>query len=178
MGGFSTVYSSHDGAAVRLEAAEQIGIDGLPYRTHRLVAAEGRMGAVILATCDDRLLLVQSHRLAAGRTMWELPRGMGERDETATETALRELAEETGMHGAEVKQLGTYITDTSLFPQPVAVVACTVASSAPRTSTDGEITAERWADAGELRELVRSGAIHDAHSLAAICLHLLEGASS
>lgn len=175
---FDTVYSSHDGASVRLEASEQRGADGTSYRTHRLVVAEGRTGAVILASCDGRLLLVQSHRIAAEKTMWELPRGMGERGESATETALRELAEETGLKGSDPSLLGSYITDSSLFPQPVAVIACTVDSTAPRTPTDGEIGAERWVEARDLRELVRSGAIHDAHSLAAICLHLLEEPSS
>ena len=42
-----------------------------------------------------------------GRLLWSLPKGHIERGETEVETAVREVAEETGIHGTVVGKLGT-----------------------------------------------------------------------
>ena len=42
----------------------------------------------------------------AGKTVWALPKGLIGRDESAVETALREVAEETGVEGRLVEKLG------------------------------------------------------------------------
>ncbi|MCK8477092.1 NUDIX hydrolase [Microbacterium aurugineum] len=169
-GEFSTVYSSTDGLSVRLEAAERRAADGASYRQHRLVLADGRRGAVIVAVDDDRLLLVLSARAAFGGDLWELPRGAGEADESATETALRELREETGWSGLEPRVLGTYITDSSIFPQEVAVIECRVDRDGTRTATDGEVIAQRWIPIADVPGAVQDGTICDAHTLAAIAM--------
>ncbi len=42
-----------------------------------------------------------------GRLLWSLPKGHVEPGESETETAVREVAEETGIHGRPVGKLGT-----------------------------------------------------------------------
>jgi 8-oxo-dGTP pyrophosphatase MutT (NUDIX family) len=42
-----------------------------------------------------------------GRLLWSLPKGHVEPGETEEDTAMREVAEETGIHGAVVGKLGT-----------------------------------------------------------------------
>jgi 8-oxo-dGTP pyrophosphatase MutT (NUDIX family) len=42
-----------------------------------------------------------------GRLLWSLPKGHVEEGETETETAVREVAEETGIHGSVLGKLGT-----------------------------------------------------------------------
>ncbi|MDO5613244.1 MAG: NUDIX hydrolase [Paracoccus sp. (in: a-proteobacteria)] len=64
-------------------------------------APTGRfVGAKLLLTCGDSILVMQRDDLPglpwAG--MWDLPGGGAEPGETPPECALRELAEETGLH--------------------------------------------------------------------------------
>ncbi|MGW8484251.1 NUDIX hydrolase [Microbacterium sp. NPDC055903] len=165
-GPFHVVYRSEGPLDVRLEAAEADA-----YRHHRLIVADGRVGSVILATRDGAVLLVRSDRPAAGMTLWELPRGAGDaEDGDGIDTAMRELTEETGLIGRRPRVLGRYITDSSVYPQPVDVVMCEAETADPVRETDGEIDAQRWVPAGEIAVLVRDGVIMDAHSLAAIAL--------
>ncbi|MBS0025619.1 NUDIX hydrolase [Microbacterium paraoxydans] len=166
--GFTTVYDSSDGLPVRLEAARRHTADGAVYTHHRLVVSDGRTGAVIVARDGDRLLLVLSARDAVGADLWEFPRGAGEAEETAVETALRELQEETGLRGVDPCLLGDYVTDSSIFPQRVAVVECRIDADAPRTIPDGEVSDRRWITVEDLADAVRDGTVRDAHTLAAI----------
>ncbi|KJL46859.1 NUDIX domain protein [Microbacterium hydrocarbonoxydans] len=168
---FQTLYESPEGQRLRLEGAQLATPDGRVYRHHRLVLSDGWPGAVVLAFDGADLLLVRSHRPAAGEVMWELLRGAGEPGESPVQTALRELAEETGLRGEGAVVLGSYLIDSSVFPQPVSVVECTVDRSAPRGRVDGEILGERWATPDELRQLVVDGVLRDAHSLTALSFH-------
>ena len=42
----------------------------------------------------------------SGKTVWALPKGLIGKGESAAETALREVAEETGVHGRLIEKLG------------------------------------------------------------------------
>jgi len=168
---FESVYSSEHGVPITLEAVERLAADGSSYRHHRLVVAEGRPGAVVVAVHGDEILLVQSERPAAQAVLWELPRGIGEPGESATETALRELREETGLHAVSAKQLGDFLTDSSVFPQRVIVVACTVDDRDRRSAPDGEVRDQRWVPVVDIPGLVRDGTLRDALTLAAITIH-------
>lgn len=53
--------------------------------------------AVLVIDALDRVLLVEAVRPSLGRTVLEAPRGGGGPGETAPETAVREVAEETGI---------------------------------------------------------------------------------
>jgi len=52
-------------------------------------------------------IAVIARRNRAGRIEWCLPKGHQENDETLVETAAREVAEETGIHGRVLATLGT-----------------------------------------------------------------------
>ena len=76
--------------------------------TERVIAPDGAVQLVAL-TDDDEILLVQQHRPPIGAQVIELPAGLidgdGGPDETARQTAVRELEEETGFHPAQVQLL-------------------------------------------------------------------------
>lgn len=62
--------------------------------------------AVVFALTDDlRVALVRQFRVPVGTEVWELPAGLVDRDETALETAQRELEEECGLHAASMEHL-------------------------------------------------------------------------
>jgi 8-oxo-dGTP pyrophosphatase MutT (NUDIX family) len=60
-----------------------------------------RGAAIIIAVIkpEDELLLIRQFRPPAGKFMIEFPAGLIDPDESAAETAVRELAEETGYRG-------------------------------------------------------------------------------
>lgn len=188
---FEVRYRSEDGLAVQLEAAPRIDGAGRPYTHHRLVVADGRPGAVILATRGGEVLLVRSFRSSVGREMWELPRGAGEASDAgratgsaeeaaASEgaelrTGVRELREETGYTAQHARLLGGYVIDSTVLPQRMGVVRCEVAPAAEPGPTDGEVEEVRWFSDEEVRRFVIDGTIADAHSLSGLAMWLAEG---
>lgn len=160
---------------LELQRGRMTNTSGLTYMSHRLVVQDGAPGVVVVAMDHGHILLVLSERPAAEETMWELPRGFGEgTDGDANDPAAmiagaeRELLEETGLKSLGSTLLGTYITDSSIYPSKIGVVRCDVDPSAPAGDWDGEIDAMRWVKLEALPELISNGTIHDAHSLAAL----------
>jgi len=73
-------------------------------RTARAVSA----GGVVLAeTRPDAPVALVAHRSARGSLQWTLPKGAQEEGETVTETALREVREETGLEAELLGPLDT-----------------------------------------------------------------------
>lgn len=86
--------------------ARTAGPGGARLRTVRETSA----GGLVLSGLDqpfDQLKAVLIGRIdRRGRMMWSLPKGHIETGETAEQTAIREIAEETGVAGAVVAPLG------------------------------------------------------------------------
>lgn len=194
---FRTVYESNNGLNVRLEAAPRVTKAGTTYLHHRLVTADGHTGTVIIAQSGDEILVVSKESVNGAPGPWEFPRGSWDKTDTQLEpssttglvssavsqkntilaTGLRELREETGYTGKNAKILGEFVSDSSIYPQKVAVVFCAVDSSYPRHETDGEISSSSWVSPNQLRALVAEGHIADGHTLSAIALWLIRCAS-
>ena len=68
-------------------------------------ASKGIAAAAVILDADRRVLLVKH---SYGRLNWEVPGGAAERDETPTETALREVREETGLLVTVERLTGIY----------------------------------------------------------------------
>ena len=77
--------------------------------TSRLPAVEERSAGGIVVDVDggQARIAVIARRNRAGRIEWCLPKGHIEGDETLPETAEREIAEETGIEGRVLIELGT-----------------------------------------------------------------------
>jgi 8-oxo-dGTP pyrophosphatase MutT (NUDIX family) len=83
--------SRRPGATGRLRRVEEVSAGGL------VVSGEGpAMVGALIGKLDRR-----------GRLLWSLPKGHVEPGETLEQTAVREVAEETGIHGEVVASLGT-----------------------------------------------------------------------
>ncbi|GAA2920693.1 ADP-ribose pyrophosphatase [Microbacterium keratanolyticum] len=171
---FRVVYENRDALPVRLEVAGPIQVGDHSYEHHRLVVGDGRPGAVVMARRAGQVLLVLSERLAAGRRMWELPRGGGDDGESPVQTGVRELREEVGLRAVNPRAAGQFVTDSAIFPQQVAVIVCDVAEETPAAG-DGEIIDQRWVTMTEAEQLIVDGVVADALSLAAFALVSAKG---
>jgi 8-oxo-dGTP diphosphatase len=99
--------------------------------------------SLIVVVCVGRVLMV----LNAVRREWELPGGMRERDETARQTAVRELAEETGIVAAGLESAA--VAGFSLARparREYAAVYRLVLRAVPQLTADDEVLDFQWWD--------------------------------
>lgn len=80
--------------------------NGPRMRTVRETSAGGLVVSGIDGPHDDRCAALIGRVDRRGRMMWSLPKGHIETGETAEQTAVREVAEETGIEGNVVAPLG------------------------------------------------------------------------
>ncbi len=79
-------------------------------RDGRDVVVHGPAVAIVAVDRDEQVTLVRQQRVAAGGSVLELPAGGIEDGEAPLETARRELAEETGLHGGDWVEAATFFT--------------------------------------------------------------------
>lgn len=131
-------------------------------------------GAVIIALCEQQLVLVESIRPLHGGLLLEAPRGYGEAGETSRDCACRELAEETGFHASpeQLLHLGQVRPNSAMLSSCVDVWLAQVSAVDQHSSHDDEVQSVRLLPLAELLPLLASGAISDGFTLSAIALYL------
>ncbi len=94
----------YQGRVIRVEQHDVILPNGTPSKRDLVV----HPGAVAIVALDDeaRVLLVEQYRFAARRTLYEIPAGTLDPDETPLVCARRELREETGYEPLELQSIG------------------------------------------------------------------------
>lgn len=81
--------------------------------THEVAVVRHRPSVVLIPMMDDnRVVLIRQYRPAVGKTMWELPAGTTDPDETPEHAAARECEEEIGLVPGRLERLGGF------FPTP------------------------------------------------------------
>lgn len=138
-------------------------------REREIVCHPGSV-AVVAIDADDRVMLVRQAREPARKCLLELPAGTLEPGERPLETARRELAEETGLHGGTWRELAAFWTSPGFLAERMHVfLAELLETGKPSPQGDEKVELVRWsvADvAGRLRE------IEDAKTLAGLLLLL------
>jgi ADP-ribose pyrophosphatase len=80
---------------------------------------------VILAEHDGKVILIEQQRMPIGGRCIELPAGLvGDEDPSATieNTAIKELEEETGFTGTEVRRLGDFHSSPGMVSESFTLV--------------------------------------------------------
>jgi 8-oxo-dGTP pyrophosphatase MutT (NUDIX family) len=137
-----------------------MGLSEAALSSDRSVSGRIVSCGIVLLDPEGRVLLAH----ATGTNHWDVPKGQGEPGETASESALRELVEETGIaiDASRLKDLGRFVyrrdKDLHLFavralPQELDLSRCRCTSLFP-SREDGELIPEmdawRWAAPGEV----------------------------
>ncbi|MGA9871997.1 MAG: NUDIX hydrolase [Rhodococcus sp. (in: high G+C Gram-positive bacteria)] len=112
-----------------------------------------------------------------GRLLWSLPKGHIEQGETAEQTAMREVAEETGIRGSVLASLGSidywFVTEGRRVHKTVHHYLLRFLGG-ELCDEDVEVTEVAWVP---LSELASKLAYADERKLAAIAGELIEGMS-
>jgi 8-oxo-dGTP pyrophosphatase MutT (NUDIX family) len=134
--------------------------------------------ALVMAYDRNRFRLVEQFRYPLGARRWEFPQGTAPdlADAEPAELAERELREETGLRATSFEALGQIDTAPGMTSQRGWVFLAT-------GITEGEADLEHeeqdmrsaWFPREEVEQMIRSGVIADAQSIAAYALFLLRG---
>lgn len=85
----------------------------------------GMRAAVILAVEDDHVILIEQFRAPLGKSCLELPAGLVgdvDADESVTDSARRELEEETGYRADRIDDLGEFYSSPGLASEGFTLV--------------------------------------------------------
>lgn len=127
-------------------------------------------GAVIVAEDKDgKIMLVKHYRPAIQQFSIEFPRGGRDKDEPLSDTAARELLEETGFVSTDLTHLGNIHSNTSMIQSEMAIYHAKNVQFAT-SEVDGEIDSHLFVTREELKQMVRRGEIKDSHTLSAIAM--------
>ncbi len=123
-------------------------------------------GVVILATSQQRIVLVRHFRHATRDWHLELPRGFGEPNVSNEENARRELLEEVGAQAGSFTTLGYMHIDTGMSSTHVALLYTEVDSVGAPEHVEG-IDSIKQIPLPEFEDMVRDGRITDSFTLCA-----------
>jgi len=131
------------------------------------------LGAVVIVPCvdADHLCLIRNYRVAAGKTLIELPAGTLEPNEPPIECAHRELIEETGYQAGRLQPLTAYYAAPGILDEFMNLfVATDLTLGPPAREADEEIEnlIVTWPDA---LQLIERGEICDAKTIAGILFY-------
>nr|WP_246211295.1 NUDIX hydrolase [Phytoactinopolyspora alkaliphila] len=127
---------------------------------------------VLLDDTNERALLLWRHRFVPNIWNWELPGGLIDEGESASDTAARELEEETGYRPDSLEQVVTFepMIGTVTCPHHVFLARGGRQVGAPTETT--EMQRMEWVPLARVADLISSGEIRNSGTLVAL-LHVL-----
>lgn len=129
-------------------------------------------GGVALAavTPEGKMVMVRQYRKAAEKAVLEVPAGKIEKDEDHRLTAERELREETGYSAGKIEHITSFYSSIGYSTEVIYLYYATELTPGETDFDDNESIEILEYDLKELKEMVFSGAIEDAKTIAAILL--------
>ena len=140
------------------------------------------VAVVVAVTSERKILALRQYKHGVGGTVWELPAGFCNENESALDCGRRELLEETGFEAEQWVLLGKYVRDANRGGESVSVfLALNARQVAEPCSGDLEQYQVHYLTMQELLTLVRNQEIKAVGIIAAILLahlHLADGIAS
>jgi ADP-ribose pyrophosphatase len=151
------------GRRFRVERAIQVAPDG----SRHVREVVRHPGAVVILPLlqDGRVCLVRNYRVAVEQTLIELPAGVVEANEDPANTALRELAEETGYRAGRIEHLITFCMSPGILDERMHLFLAEALQAGPMALEAGEEIQPLLCTWGEALEMVRRGEISDAKTM-------------
>jgi ADP-ribose pyrophosphatase len=127
-------------------------------------------GGVAMAalTGEGKMVMVRQYRKAAGKAMLEVPAGKTEPGEDPKAAAARELREETGYTAGRLERVAEFYTSIGYSTEVLRLYLATGLTAGETDFDDNESIDIYEYSADELLEMIRSGEVADAKTIAAV----------
>ena len=135
---------------------------------------KGGHGVVILPEYQEKILLLHQYRHPTRQWHYEIPRGFGEPNISATENAYKEIEEETGGKISNLISLGEFYNNTGYESAAVTLFYANLASVGSPNINEG-IDSFVWLTVKELEKWIMDDKITDGFTLAAYTKAKLKG---
>jgi ADP-ribose pyrophosphatase len=142
-------------------------VQTMPDATRHIREVVRHPGAVVILPLldDGRVCFVRNYRVAVAETLIELPAGTLEPDEDPAETAIRELAEETGYRADRLDHLITFCMSPGILDEQMHLYLAQSLRPGAMALEAGEDLEPLLCTWEEALEMVRRGEIRDAKTL-------------
>lgn len=129
-------------------------------------------GAVVVLAfaSETEILLIRNKRYAVGQSLIELPAGTLEKGEAPMNCAGRELLEETGYLAHRIKPIGSFYTSPGILSEKIFAFAAYDLEKKETKFDDGEEIELLPTPLADAIEMIRSGEIADAKTIATILM--------
>ena len=160
----------YEGKILKLRVDTVLTADG--HKSTREIIEHGDCIAVVAIDDSDDVLLVRQYRRAAEKDLLEIPAGgidPGEDPETAV---IREMQEETGFRPQKVERLGGYYLSPGFSSEYLHLYLAANLKHSPLHAEDTPGIGLEPVSVGGIRDLISSGKIEDAKSIAGLLMYL------
>jgi len=159
----ATIYEGPVFGIRRDEVIEPSGV-----RTTREVITHPGSVVVLPVLPDGRILLIQQYRHAARQYLWELVAGRLDPGETPKVAAARELIEETGYRAKRFRVFLDVFPTPGLLEERMFILLAEGLTAGEAEPEEDEKIISRVFAREQLEDMIRSGKLRDAKSIAGI----------
>jgi ADP-ribose pyrophosphatase len=159
----------YDGPVFGIRRDEVIEPSGV--RTTREVITHPGSVVVLPVLPDGRILLIQQYRHAAHQYLWELVAGRIDAGESPREAAARELIEETGYRAKSLRVFLYMFPTPGFLEEKMYILLAEGLTAGEAEPEEDEKIVSRAYNRKKLEEMIRTGKLRDAKSVAGILFY-------
>jgi ADP-ribose pyrophosphatase len=162
----TTVYEGPVFGIRRDEIIEPSGV----HATREMITHPGSV-VVLPVLPDGQILLIQQYRYAARQYLWELVAGRIDGGETPKAAAARELIEETGYRATKFRIFLDIFPTPGFLEERMYILLAEGLSAGVAEPEEDEKIISRAYNRRQLEEMIRTGKLRDAKSIAGILFY-------
>ena len=140
-------------------------------RTMREVVTHPGSVVVLPVLPDGKIVLVQQYRHATGRYLWELVAGRMEKGENPKKGGARELIEETGFRAKKLTVFLDFFPTPGFLQERMYLLLAEGLTPGQAQPEEDEKLAVGTYSKKQLQEMIRSGKMKDAKSIAGLLFY-------